>query len=314
MKVLIGLIVALGTLWGGGYGLGTAYQQQIFDAAMSYESELSGLEEKTTQISVGQISYFENQHAGVKPSVLLVHGFAAYKENWLRFARHFKDDYHVVIIDLPAHGKSVKDMKLNYSLANQVKWVEEFAQAVGLKRFHLAGNSMGGAISALYAANNPEQVLSATLMDPAGVHDHRSVMQDLLDSGENPLVVVDTTSFKRLMNFALEQPPFVPWPITQVSADRAQTLKPIHDKLFADMQLGQGEDFKAMLKGIQVPIQVQWGEQDRVINYKNIDTFTALIPKASGHVWPNVGHAPMIEIPQQSAALMLAHMQANISL
>ncbi len=160
---------------------------------------------------------------------------------------------------------------------------------------------MGGAISAVYAANYPQQVISATLMDPAGIHDHRSVMQDLLEEGNNPLVVVDTASFKRLMNFALEQ-------ITQVSAERAQMLKPLHDKLFKDMQVGQGDGFKAVLKSIQVPTQVQWGEQDRVINYKNIETFSALIPNVSAHVWPNVGHAPMIEIPQESAALMLAHM------
>jgi len=93
-----------------------------------------------------------------------------------------------------------------------------------------------------------------------------------------------------------------------VSAERAQQLKPLHDKLFKDMQVGQGDGFKAVLKSIQVPTQVQWGEQDRVINYKNIDTFSALIPNVSAHVWPNVGHAPMIEIPQESAALMLAHM------
>jgi len=308
MKKLIALVLALGLLSGGYYGLGKAYKHEIFAGAMAFEASLSELTEKTTQISVGEISYLENQHAGNKPTVLLIHGFAAYKENWLRFARAFKDDFHVVIIDLPAHGKSVKDMSLNYSLSNQVLWVHEFAQAVGLSRFHLAGNSMGGAISAVYAANYPQQVISATLMDPAGIHDHRSVMQDLLEEGNNPLVVVDTASFKRLMNFALEQPPFVPWPITQVSAERAQMLKPLHDKLFKDMQVGQGDGFKAVLKSIQVPTQVQWGEQDRVINYKNIETFSALIPNVNAHVWPNVGHAPMIEIPQESAALMLAHM------
>ncbi len=113
MKKLIALVLAY-------YGLGKAYKHEIFAGAMAFEASLSELTEKTTQISVGEISYLENQHAGNKPTVLLIHGFAAYKENWLRFARAFKDDFHVVIIDLPAHGKSVKDMSLNYSLSNQV--------------------------------------------------------------------------------------------------------------------------------------------------------------------------------------------------
>ncbi len=308
MKNIITLLVVLGLLSTGYYGLGQAYKQQMYDGAMAFEASLSELTEKTVEISVGQISYFENMHAGKKPSILLIHGFGAYKENWVRFARPFKEDFHVVVIDLPAHGKSVKDISLNYSLTNQVSWVHEFVQAVGLTRFHIAGNSMGGAISAMYAAQYPQLIFTATLIDPAGVHDHRSVMEDLLDKGDNPLVVHDTASFKRLMDFALEQPPFIPWPLTVVSAQRAITLKPLHDKLFDDMHARDSVDFKAVLKRINVPTLVQWGEQDRVINYKNIEAFTALIPNVKSHVWPNVGHAPMIEIPQASAQMMLAHM------
>jgi len=311
MKKIITLLVVVGLLSTGYYGLGQVYKQQMYNGAMAFEASMSELSEKTVAISVGDISYFENEHAGNKPSILLIHGFGAYKENWVRFARPFKDDFHVVVIDLPAHGKSVKDMSLNYSLSNQVGWVHEFVQAIGLTRFHLAGNSMGGAISALYASQYPQKVFTATLIDPAGIHDHRSVMEDLLDKGVNPLVVEDTASFKRLMSFALEQPPFIPWPLTVVSAERAIKLKPLHDKLFDDMRVGHGEDFKEVLKRINVPTLVQWGEQDRVINYKNIEAFTALIPNVKGHVWPNVGHAPMIEIPQESAEMMLAHMQAQ---
>jgi abhydrolase domain-containing protein 6 len=311
MKKVITLLVVLGVLSTGYYGLGQVYKQEMYNGAMAFEASLSELNEKTVAISVGDISYFENQHAGNKPSILLIHGFAAYKENWVRFARSFKDEFHVVVIDLPAHGKSVKDMDLNYSLTNQVGWVNEFVQAVGLTRFHIAGNSMGGAITAIYAAQYPQNVLTATLIDPAGVHDYRSVMEDLLDKGDNPLVVKDAASFKRLMNFALEQPPFIPWPLTVVSAERAIKLKPLHDKLFDDMRAGKAADFKAMLKRIEVPTLVQWGEEDRVINYKNIEAFTAHIPNVKGHVWPNVGHAPMIEIPQEAAQMMLVHMQAH---
>ncbi len=309
MNKLIGFAVTLGLAGGLYIGLGNVYKNEIYQGAINFEAGLSDLKERDADISVGEIVYFENAQRDKKPSVLLVHGFGANKENWLRFARSFKDNYHVVAVDLPGHGKSVHSFDLNYSLENQVAWLHEFTQNIGLQSFHLAGNSMGGAISALYAVNYPEQVISATLIDPAGIHDFRSVMQDLIDQGDNPLVVEDTQGFNRLMEFALEQPPFVPWPITMVNAEHAKALKPLHDKLWKDMQEGQGDSFKPLLKQIRVPTLVQWGEQDRVINYKNIEVFKNLIPSVKTHVWPNVGHAPMVEIPNESAELMLSHIQ-----
>jgi len=294
----------------GYYALGSVYPQEMYNAAMNLEAGLSELDEKQTNISIGEISYYENrQDKQQKPSVVLVHGFGAYKENWLRFAREFKDDFHVVVVDLPGHGKSVQGIELYYSLPNQVLWLNELVDQLGIKQFHMAGNSMGGAITALYAAQFPQQVLSATLIDPAGVHKHRSVMQNLLDKGENPLVVEDHAGFNNLMDFALEQPPFVPWPITVVSAQRAKGLKAVHDKLWVDMNVHQDEYFEKALATITVPTMVQWGKEDRVINYKNIEVFESLVPNIKSHVWPQVGHAPMVEIPKQSARLMLTNMQ-----
>ena len=309
MNKLTSFFVVAGLLGAMLFGLGNVYKYEIFEAAINYEAGLSELKEKNVDIGVGEIVYFENKQVDKKPSVLLVHGFGANKENWLRFSRSFKDDYHVVIVDLPGHGKSLKSFDLNYTLDNQVAWLHEFTQSIGLKSFHLAGNSMGGAISAVYAVKYPSQVMSATLIDPAGVHDFRSVMQDLIDEGNNPLVVEDAQGFNELMDFALEQRPFIPWPITEVSAEKAKKLKPLNNKIWNDIQEGQGESFKPLLEKIRVPTLVQWGEQDRVINYKNIEVFKTLIPAVKTHIWPNVGHAPMVEIPSESAELMLSHIQ-----
>ena len=288
------------------------YKFEIYDAAIEFEAGLSELSAKSIDISIGTISYYENQQPSSKPSVLLVHGFGAYKENWLRFARAFKDDFHVVVIDLPGHGSSVQTMDLTYNLSNQLAWVNEFTQKIGLDTFHMAGNSMGGAITASFTSQFPEKVLTATLINPAGVNDYRAVMQDYLDKGINPLVVTEPSDFSGLMDFALEQKPFVPWPITEVSALRAINLKDVHEKLWVDIKTGLHQDFKAQLANIKTPTLVQWGEMDRVINYKNISVFEKLIPGVQSKVWANVGHAPMIEIPKQSAELMMSHiLQSN---
>jgi abhydrolase domain-containing protein 6 len=283
------------------------YKFEIYDAAIRFEADISGLTTKKTSISIGEISYYENNQALDKPSVLLVHGFGAYKENWLRFSRLFKDDFHVVIIDLPGHGDSVKGLDLSYTIENQVVWLNEFIQNIGLQDFHMAGNSMGGAITSLYAATFPQQVLTATLIDPAGVNDHAAVIEEYLGRGVNPLVVQEASDFGKLMDFALEQKPFIPWPITEVSGLRAIALREINEKIWADIRLGLTDTFKEHLKQIKAPTLIQWGEQDRVIDYKNMEVFDALILDSTAHLWPNVGHAPMIEIPQESASLMIEY-------
>ena len=305
MKKLLWGSAALALLAGGYVALASAYKNEMYDGAMAMEASLSHLEKKQVQISDGTISYLESAPEGKKASILLVHGFGAYKENWLRFARPL-NEYHVVIVDLPGHGESFKRPELRYDFDNQVAWVHEFAEKIGLQKFHMAGNSMGGGITALYAATYPQQVLTATLIDPAGIHDHRAVLQDYLDKGENPLVVQNTEDFKKLMDFALEQKPFVPWPITEVAAERAKALKPLHDKIFAEFNHPDGYNFRDSISTISAPTLIMWGQEDRIINYKNADVFAGLIKGSKLDIMPGVGHAPMIEVPKKAAADMLA--------
>ena len=260
---------------------------------------------------------YENSiiHNGKKETVLLIHGFGAYKENWLRFSRLLKDHYHVIALDLPGHGESAKDAVLNYDYNHQVARVHEFMAKLGINRFHIAGNSMGGAISALYAAQYPEQIITATLIDPAGMHEVRPVLFDYLDRGENPLIVSEKKDIYTLMDFAMANPPFIPWPITEVAALKAMERTELHQKIWMDIRAGFEHTFKAQLQQIQAPTLILWGKQDKVIHYKNADVFAKLITNAQVEVWDDVGHAPMIEVPNRSASRMMQHMgQASVSL
>jgi pimeloyl-ACP methyl ester carboxylesterase len=43
--------------------------------------------------------------------------------------------------------------------------------------------------------------------------------------------------------------------------------------------------------------------EDRVINYRNADVFVERIPDARKVLLEGVGHAPMVEVPEESARL-----------
>ena len=136
------------------YGAGSYYKYEIYDAAIAYESKKALLTKKWLKLDDNgsnsvDIAYFEGPRRTGQQSLLLIHGFAASKEGWLRYAAELTDRYHIVIADLPGHGESTKDMSLNYNIETQVENVHKIAQALNLASFHIAGNSMGGAISSI---------------------------------------------------------------------------------------------------------------------------------------------------------------------
>ncbi len=108
--------------------------------------------------------------------------------------------------------------RTSYDVGTQAERVANFAAAIGVRRLHLAGNSMGGHIAALYAARHPEQVLSLALIDNAGVMPARkSELFEDLERGENP-GGAPAGDFK-LLDFVFVQQPPLPAPLSATSAN-----------------------------------------------------------------------------------------------
>ncbi len=279
----------------------TTVKYSLYDAALTREHWKAGLSAKTLDWNGRPISYLENDADGKKPTVVLIHGFAANKENWVRFAAHLVSDYHVVIPDLPGHGESVKDFNLNYGYSDQVKYLHEILGLLKTEKFHMAGNSMGGAISCLYAATYPDQVKSLLLVDPAGIHRYECELNRRIKEGKNPLIVTCPDDFENLIEFALEKKPYIPWPITDVMAEKAVENQAVNQKIFSDMRVSREFEFEDAIQTIKAPTLIFWGAEDRVISVRNATLFEQLIPGSHKIIFEGVGHAPMIEIPEKAA-------------
>lgn len=98
--------------------------------------------------------------------VLLVHGFAADLNGWLFNIEALASERPVIAIDLPGHGGSSKDVG-DGSLATLAKVVADLLTALGVDRAHLVGHSLGAAVVARLAADQPERAASLTLIAPA---------------------------------------------------------------------------------------------------------------------------------------------------
>lgn len=279
-------------------------KQSIYESAIGWERASAGLE--TAQLTVGDldIAYLRSKETVDGDTVVLVHGFGANKDNWTRFARELKGEFNIYAFDLPGHGDSSKPLDIGYRFEDQVRYLNQIFAELGISRVHMMGNSMGGAITALYAATHPDQIRSVVLFDPAGIFEYESELVDLVLDGENPLIPKQQGDFDRLLDFALEKRPFVPWPIFEVMEENAIANREVNETIFAAIRdTGFEPDFRTTLINIKAPVLVVWGKLDRVINYRNADVFVEAIPNARKVILDDVGHAPMIEAPTQSARL-----------
>lgn len=302
--LLVGLVFALALAGCSGIRNG------LYDVAMGHELSKAGLSEKMIVVGEMNIALLEGGGGSDRPTVVLIHGFAANKENWVWFARYLTDAYRVIAIDLPGHGKSIKDNGLRYRIDDQVRYVHEILVHLGLDRFHLAGSSMGGAIACMYAVAHPDRVESLLLIAPGGIRQYENELDRLLAAGKNPMIVENTADFFALMDFAMEKKPYIPWPIAGVLAKNAVANKAVNERIFADIRAGNPFVFTEELEKIRARTLIVWGAHDRLISVDNASVFEQLIADSRKIIFDDVGHSPMLEEPERTARIYRKFMEA----
>lgn len=264
-RFLLGLVLLLAVAAGVLYFVPAT----LLASVRTVERGLAGLSEHSVQVDNLEIAYLEGG-SEKNPTLLLIHGFGADKDNWLRFARPLTERYHVVALDLPGFGDSSKPQQASYDVGTQAERVANFAAAIGVRRLHLAGNSMGGHIAALYAARHPEQVLSLALIDNAGVMPARkSELFEDLERGENPLVVRQPEDFQKLLDFVFVQQPPLPAPLKRYLGERAVAASAFNAQIFEQLRQ-RYIPLEPELPKIEAPTLLLWGDRDRVLDVSSI--------------------------------------------
>lgn len=272
------------------------------------EQYRAGLSHERTRVGDLNIHYYQGGPANGEVIVLL-HGFAADKDNWLRFSRYLTDRYRVIALDLPGFGESDRPAG-SYDVGTQAERLANILETLGIDRAHLLGNSMGGHIAALYAARYPEHVRSLALFDNAGIEaPHESELyRRLREDQGNPLVVHKPEDFQPLLDFVFVEPPYLPESLKHHLAERAMANAAHHEQIFAQL-VERYIPLEPQLPHITAPTLLLWGRQDRVLDVSSIEVMQPLLQKPSVAIMDGVGHVPMLERPEQSALLYRQFLQ-----
>lgn len=282
----------------------TAHQQDtLYQKALDLGEWKAGFTEHQAQIADIDMNYLVREADG--PILMLVHGFSANNSTWLQFADKLPDHYYLIAPDLAGHGKSSEAD--SYDLEKQAERLKALAEHLGIGPFHIVGNSMGGAISAIYAARYPSDIASLILIDSAGLDgENQSQFFAELEKGNNPLIATDEASFEYRMDLILEKQPPLPWPLRPALIRETVERAELNKVIFADMlatreKMDQEEMSRLISENVTMPALIMWGEKDRVLDVSAVKAFKDAIPQAEVKIYSDLGHVPMLEDPTASA-------------
>lgn len=233
----------------------------------------------------GAYRYVEEGPATALPPVVLLHGMLGDVGNWTDTARALgRQGYRVLVPLLPVYDLPLKET----SVPGLVAYVRGFAEALGLGRIVLAGNSLGGQVATLYTLAYPADVAALVLSGSSGIYE----------------VEMGTSTPRRQdRNYIRERAALTFYdPVHATDALVEEMHELVNDRARVTRLIKMARSTKAesiadRLSDVRVPVLLVWGRNDLITPPDVAEAFRARLPHAVLHFIDRCGHAPMIEHP-----------------
>ncbi|HMH54687.1 MAG TPA: alpha/beta hydrolase [Gemmatimonadales bacterium] len=251
--------------------------------------------------------------------LVMVHGLGGNAMNWMAVGPELAKNHRVLALDLAGFGRTPL-FNRSATLGANAELVHSFIEQVIGEPTILMGNSMGGHIAILEAADHPRWVAALILVDPAipGVHVRRP--------DPTMLGVMAALTLPGLADFVIDRRARVLGPerlvretIALVAVDPSRIDADVIDAhvqlmrergnlgrqasrafLQAVRSLGlrmADPRFWSKIKKVEAPALVVHGELDRLIPVSAVRELVRRRPDWNLEVIEGVGHVPMMETP-----------------
>ncbi len=213
--------------------------------------------------------------AGDGPPLLLLHGSGPGVSSWANFRGNlptFAEHFTTYMLDMPGFGKSYSP-DVNPMIAAPGA-VLDFLDGLGLGPLPLIGNSMGGAIAARIAADQPERVSRLAAIGGVGVGlfspSPPEGIKLLVEFVENPTrdrLVKWMESMVYDTGILTDEFVQMRWESANDPRTAADIKKLYNRPMLEAMRTGRAfgaADQVAMLARIKAPTLLMWGRDDRV--------------------------------------------------
>jgi pimeloyl-ACP methyl ester carboxylesterase len=233
------------------------------------------------------------------PAIIFLHGFGSSLQTWESWATVLSTQYRVIRFDLPGFALTGPDPTGDYSDQRSVRILRALLDRLRLERASIVGHSIGGRIAWKFAAMEPSRVVRLVLISPDGFASPGYAY------GKAPTI----PAMVRLMRYALPKvlvrmslaPAFGdPGALTPELIDRYYDLMlapGVREAMLERMQQTVLEDPEPLLRRIQAPTLLLWGQKDGMIPFTNSADYLRNLPNGVLVPLPATGHVPQEEAP-----------------
>lgn len=241
-----------------------------------------------------------NYHrVGSGDPVFLIHGSGpgvSAWANWRLILPGLAEEFDVVAPDIVGFGFTDRPDGFDYNMASWRQHLLGFADAIGLEKFSLVGNSFGGGLAISMAVNHPERVDKLILMGAAGISFPLTEGLDRVWGYEPSL-----ENMEDLMKvFAWNEELGTNKELAKLRYEAS--IRPgFHEsfsRMFPEPRQNGIEDLATpedQIREITAPTLVVHGRDDQVIPLENSYRFHQLIDNSQLHVYGQCGHWTQIE-------------------
>lgn len=100
------------------------------------------------------------------PTIVCLHGLGNSSLSFIEIGEELKDEFHLVSIDLPGHGRSEAfKSEEDYRMGNMVRWLHAVLAELGESRFYFLAHSYGADIALHYMKEYRSSVIRTMLID-----------------------------------------------------------------------------------------------------------------------------------------------------
>ena len=259
------------------------------------------------------------------PPLVCVHGLGGSHANWYDLAPLLARTHRVHALDLAGFGRTPRAGR-SASVRGNRELLDRFLDEVVGEPAVLVGNSMGASIGLLEAAEAPEKVAGLVLIGPA-LPRMRADRPNPALARQVALCAVPGLAPRVLARRKekLGAEAWIDQTLALTTAD-ATRVSPGMRSLAVELVGAAASDgdaayleaarslgllvaraagYRAVIAGLDVPGLVIQGALDRLVPPAGVRQLAALQPGWPVHLLEGVGHVPQIEVPEQTAQLVL---------
>jgi pimeloyl-ACP methyl ester carboxylesterase len=218
-------------------------------------------------------------------TIVFHHGIALDGQVWSEWLPVLSDRWRILRFDMRGFGRSAKAARgFDWSIENLLQDLWAVADAGGVKRFHIVGESMGGTLAMAAAIENPERIATVTVSNGAhlgssirNLEHWQKVFDESGAKGWSAMMMKD-----RFFDDGLSDDKRRWFEANQASHPPSSVMGAIKTLV--------GADLTPRLGALKQPVLLLHGDSSPFIPVKVMAELQSLLPDARFHVFEHAKH------------------------